>query len=188
MKFNPDAYHRRSIRLPGYDYARHGAYFITICAYNRECLFGEITGGEMRLNECGMIATACWQDISKHFPSIALDIFIIMPNHVHGIVIIQPEGRDIACYVPTEPRPSRFSRLPAHSLPSITRAYKSAVTKRINESRGTPGVPVWQKGYYEHIVRDEKDLNTIREYIRYNPEKWAEDGENPHKAGRQRTG
>jgi len=88
MKYNPDIHHRRSIRLRDYDYSQAGAYFITICAHNRECLFGEIADGAMRLNAAGEIAMQCWQEIPLHFPHSALDEWVIMPNHLHGIVVL----------------------------------------------------------------------------------------------------
>ncbi len=180
MKFNPYAHHRRSLRLPGYSYATPGAYFITVCACNRGCLFGEVTAGEMRLNECGNIVKEEWLKTGILRPYLAMDEFVVMPNHVHGIVIIDSNGsRGIARYAPTETTTSQFGHLSPCSIAAIVRAFKAAATRRVNELRRAPGVPVWQRGYYEHVIRGEDDLNSVREYVRYNPSKWAEDEENP---------
>jgi putative transposase len=179
MKFNPNAHHRHSLRLSGYDYTQPGAYFITICTHGRECLFGEVVEGKMILNEYGIMATACWQDIHKHFPGILSDMFTMMPNQLHGIVIIKATGRGMACQAPLEPIKHQFSQPIPNSIPAIIGAFKSAITKRINATRQMPGMPVWQRNYYEHVIRDEVDLNNIRQYIECNPIKWAEDEENP---------
>ena len=130
MKYNPEKHHRRSIRLKEYDYSAAGAYFITISAYNREPIFGEIVNGEMRLNECGRIAASCWDEIAVHFPNVELDAFIVMPNHVHGIIVIVVDGRGTACRAPTT---EQFGKPVANSLPTIIRSFKSAATKRINK-------------------------------------------------------
>ena len=169
--------HRRSIRLKGYDYSQAGAYFVTICTLNRECLFGEIKALEPAplLNECGEIVLDCWNAIPGHFQGVELDEFVVMPNHVHGILIIHDNGRGTACRAPTE----QFGKPVAGSLPTIIRSFKSAVTKRIHERRGTPGCPVWHRNYYEHVVRDQDELNRIREYILLNPVQWLEDENNP---------
>ena len=139
---------RRPIRLPGYDYSQPGAYFITICAHQRAYLFGHITESEMQLYQAGRIAAACWREIPVHFPTVALDQWIMMPNHLHGILIISFD--DLwAGHAP--PLPGR----PAPGIATIVGSFKSAAAKRINEIRATPGAPVWQRNYYEHVVRDE---------------------------------
>jgi len=200
-----DKLRRRSVRLKGYDYSRAGAYFVTICTLNRECLFGEIKalGSEPLLNECGEIALDCWNAIPGHFQGVELDEFVVMPNHVHGILIIHDHGRGTgwgddrrgtangdgcrgtgcdndrrgtACRAPTT---EKFGKPVAGSLPTIIRSFKSAVTKRIHERRGTSGCPVWHQNYYEHVVRDQDGLNRIREYILLNPVRWLEDENNP---------
>ena len=162
---------RRSIRLPGFDYTRPGAYFLTICTDGRACMFGEVVEGEMRLNEAGRIVEECWEAIPAHFPIVGLDVFVIRPNHIHGIAIIA-EGRGTPWRAPTA---EHFQKPVAGSIPTIIRSYKSAVTKQINELRRTPGGVVWQHNYYEHIARDERDLNSIRAYIQSNPTRWKED-------------
>lgn len=177
MKYDPDKRHRRSIRVRGYDYRNAGAYYITLVTHDRQCLFGEIVDVEMRLNEYGQIAAACWEDIPHHFENVELDTFVMMPNHVHGIVVITDNVGA------THASPLRKPQLPrgpvSRSLAAIIGSFKSATTKRINEMRGMQGATIWQHNYYEHIIRDENDLNRIREYIFNNPSRWAEDDENP---------
>jgi putative transposase len=183
MPYNRRVHHRRSIRLPGYDYTSAGAYFVTICVRGGECLLGEVVDGEMQHNEWGQIAWDCWQAIPEHSPHVKLDVYVVMPNHVHGIIAItdpvgaqhtDPVGAQHA--VPLQP--SRTNVQPG-SLGAIVRSFKSAVTKRINELRDMPGTPFWQRNYWEHIIRDERSLNRIREYIENNPGRWAEDQLHP---------
>ena len=206
MPCDPEQHHRRSIRLPGYDYAEPGACFVTICTKDRLCLFGEVVAGEMRLNAAGHIAHQCWSDIPNHFPHVQLDAFIVMPNHVHGILVIAHHAApdDVGARhvgarhaVPLQPPavtpPPTASRNPAveqfgkpvhGSIPTIVRSFKSAATRHINILRGTPGAPVWQRNYYEHIIRTEDALRRIRQYIVTNPMRWHLDRENPDRTGR----
>lgn len=197
-QYNPDKHHRRSIRLKGYDYTSAGSYFITICTHQRQCLFGEIIDGQMTLNKLGQIATDCWQVIPDHFPHTHLDTFVVMPNHLHGILVMIDDrsylnthplrsnsGKGIALQCPYDnPRspndkPSlnkrEFEKMIPGSLPTIVRSYKSATTKYINLLRNTPGTPIWQRNYYEHIIRDEPALQNIRQYIQNNPSAWQKD-------------
>ncbi len=176
--------HRRSIRLRGYDYSRPGAYFITICTYNRACLFGEIADDEMVLNEAGRIAEKCWHEIPSHFPHVRLDTFIIMPNHIHAIVILaeQPvDGTDVGAknFSPLRPHATavRRSSGTSQTIGSIVRGFKIGVTKWMRQH--TDVYNVWQRNYWEHIVRDEQELHRMRRYIIDNPAKWATDRENP---------
>ena len=201
MKYDPQKYQRRSIRLKGYDYSQPGGYFVTIVAQNRDCLFGDIVEGEMRLSGAGRIVQHAWMDLPNHYPHVALDEFVIMPNHVHGIIVLTDTGRgrsvsgeivlpdryrdsmepvpdlDQTCpyTIDKSTRPYKFR----HGLPEIVRAFKSFSARRINALRRTPGRPVWQRNYYERIIRDEAELKRIREYIRYNPTEWETDQENP---------
>ncbi len=169
-----DNHHRRSLRLQGYDYTQEGAYFVTVCLRDRACLFGDISDGKMILNDAGLIAEKHWHDIPAHFPHIELDEFVIMPNHIHGIILINCRGT--ACRAPTT---EQFGKPVAGSLPTIIRSFKSAVTKRFNSSYNGSGYRIWQRNYYEHIIRDDASLNLIRQYIMENPSRWAEDEENP---------
>ncbi len=184
MTYSPDQHRRRSIRLTGYDYSQNGAYFVTVCTKNRECLLGEIENGEMRLNDAGRIVMEEWIKTAEIRSGIELDACVVMPNHVHGIVVIT-HGRDTLHrrgdrpVAPTGPQPG--------SVGAIMAGFKSAVTKRINEMRQMPGEPLWQRNYYEHVIRNEDELNRIRQYINDNPAKWDMDKENPH-AGKATAG
>jgi len=178
-------YHRRSIRLAGYDYSWAGAYFVTICAHDRICQFGDIMNGEMRLNDAGRIVERCWREIPAHFPHVELDEFVIMPNHIHGILVITNTlGTNDNIVGATHASPLQQTNRPcgpkSRSIAAIVGSFKSAVTKRINEMRGAPGEAVWQRNYYEHIIRDDESLNRIREYIMTNTIRWEEDEENPN--------
>jgi REP element-mobilizing transposase RayT len=164
MTFNPDQHHRRSMRLKGYDYAQAGAYFITICTDNRACLFGEITDGLMRLNELGRIAEQDWLHLPEHHPHLDLDAFVIMPNHLHGVLIVSDTPN------------SRSGRV---GLAEILRGFKSFSARAINVQRGASGVSVWQRNYYERVIRDEAMLNSIRQYIENNPVNWDKDTDHP---------
>ena len=182
---------RHSIRLPGYDYAHPGVYFATICASGGESLFGAIVEGEVRLNEAGRIVQEEWARSASIRREIVLDEFVIMPNHVHGLVFIKvgatgrsPLHRSPLHRSPLLPscevgRPGPGPR----SLASFVAGFKSAATKRINVLRRTPGLAVWQRNYYEHIIRDEDDLHRIRQYIADNPLAWSMDEENHRLSG-----
>ena len=173
MQYDLEKHNRRSIRLNGYDYTQFGYYFITICTHQKSCLFGAIANNKLNLNKFGQIAFTCWQAIPEHFPKIELDSFVIMPNHVHGILIITyNSGRGLAMPNPYE---GKFGKPVAGSIPTIIGSFKSAVTKQINILRNSKGMSVWQRNYYEHIVRDEASLNRIRQYIINNPFDWKND-------------
>lgn len=168
---------RKLNRLKGYDYSHDGWYFVTICAKNREHFFGEITGANIELSEIGKIARKCWEEIPTHFPNIKLDEFIIMPNHIHGIIIIENnivENNNYRnknfCSLQQQPWQTKW----AYSLSSIVRGFKIGVTKYNN----TRLQFTWQKSYYDHIIRNENSLNKIREYIVNNPLKWEFDRNN----------
>ncbi|MFH1077119.1 MAG: transposase [Pseudomonadota bacterium] len=179
MKYDPNNHHRRSIRLQEYDYSQTGAYFVTICTKNRECLFGNISNGTMVLNDTGRIVQKCWNEIDEHFPHITLDEFIVMPNHAHGILLINKA-------LNTTVRAKNFSPLPQMRQPhgtsktigSIIRGFKIGVTKWIRKNNATHDV--WQRNYYEHIIRNDNELNLIRQYIIINPSQWESDKENPN--------
>ena len=183
MTCNPAIHHRRSIRLKDYDYRQAGAYFVTICTRGQECLFGEIVNGEMICNEMGMIVQVEWEKTAAIRSEIELDEFVVMPNHFHGIIwIVDDGGRGTARRAPTRRAPTdhapiheQFGKPVAGSIPTIVRAFKSAVTRHINMTRNTPGVPVWQRNDYEHIIRNEKSYLKIAQYIRTNPTQWELD-------------
>ncbi len=178
---------RRSIRLAEYDYAEDGVYFVTICVQKRECLLGEVVGGEIVLSTLGCIVLEEWERTAVIRREIQLDEFVIMPNHLHAIIIITADivGAHGCAPLQQHTRPvndaSRY-RAP-RSLGALIAGFKSASTKRVNQVRETPGLALWQRNYYEHIVRDENSLNVIRQYIQVNPAQWAFDDENPEKIG-----
>ena len=181
MRFDPDKHHRRSIRLPGYDYAQPGAYFITVCVHDRRSLFGEVIDGQMRLNEAGRMVERWWRQLPNKFASAMVDEFVVMPNHIHGIVI------NVGADPRVRPGPDDAANqdtLMGAPLPGILRWFKTMTTNEyirgVRDGRWTPfSGRLWQRNYYEHVVRDEKGLNAAREYVRHNPAKWSEDIENP---------
>ena len=156
-----------------------GEYFITICAYNRGCIFGDVINEEMRLSAVGNIVKGEWLRTATIRPNVELDVFVVMPNHIHGIIVLNEiynmHGRGTSRRAPTL---ERFGKPTSNSIPTIVRLFKSTTTKQINKIRYSPGLPIWQRGYYEHIIRNDKDLNNIRDYIINNPLKWMEDKEN----------
>lgn len=155
VKYDPDKHHRRSIRLQGYDYTQGGAYFVTIVTHNRAGLFDDIV--------LRRVVESHWRNIPRHFPNVVLDEWIVMPNHLHGIIVITDDA-------------------PSDSLGAIIGNFKSVTARRINAIRKTLGAPVWQRNYWERIVRNENGLNRIREYIINNPANWNTDEENPKNA------
>ncbi|WP_103670234.1 transposase [Pseudanabaena sp. BC1403] len=155
MSYNPEIHHRQSIRLQGYDYAKEGIYFVTICCYQRQHLFGEIDNGEMKINLIGQIVAALWQKIPQHFPNVELDGFTLMPDHLHGIIIIS-ESKEKA------------------SLANIIQNFKSISSRKINRINKNYGISIWQRNYYERIVRTEQELTNLREYIKNNPANWTD--------------
>jgi len=174
MKYDPNTHHRHSVRLPTYDYRQPGAYFVTLVTCHRQCLFGEIADGHVSLTDYGEVVEREWLRSTKIRCEIQLDAFVVMPNHIHGIVIMGAQT-----IVGAHGRaPLRLHRSP-RSLGSFVAGFKSAATRRINEARGTPGIPVWQRNYYEHVIRDEEELDRVRQYVTDNPECWEQDPENP---------
>lgn len=170
---------RQSIRLSAYDYSLAGAYFVTICTREKAGLLGEVVAGEVRLSAAGRIVERCWRSVARHFAGVALDAYVIMPNHIHGVVWICEDGykgRDGASAVKVAPA-RRVGTTPG-SLAAIVQNFKSTSTRRVNASRRTPGATIWQRNYYEHIIRGEESLAAIRRYIAENPLRWAEDAEN----------
>jgi REP element-mobilizing transposase RayT len=197
MKYNPDLHHRRSIRLQGYDYANAGAYFVTICCKNRKCLFGKIVSGKMILNEHGEIATQHWHSIPQHFSYAILHKYIVMPNHLHGIIEIKNDAATIgntvvgALHATPPQSPPQYKKTFPHNLAMkneymatispkcatlsvIIRSYKSSVSKQIHD-RINDHTPIWQRNYWEHIIRDEIEYAKISNYIENNPILWEND-------------
>ncbi len=165
------------MRLKGHDYSQAGAYFVTLCTQSRECLFGEIVDMEMRLNELGRIVSECWDDMPKHFPNVELDEFVMMPNHMHGIILITVDVGAKHLQIAANASPLHGTQ--SGSLGAIIQNFKSVSTRKINQLREPRGVTIWQRNYFEHIIRNDKELNSIRDYIAANPARWEEDKENP---------
>ncbi len=199
-------HHRRSIRLQGYDYSQPGSYFVTICTQNHECLFGDIVEGEMVLNDAGQMVQAVWDALPRHYPGIGIDMFVIMPNHIHGIITIQPPDTEpppptvgagpCACPADVPARPANASATGHPSPPTgqpqgvaptktmalaeVVHRFKTLTTKRYADGvkhHGWKPFPgrLWQRNYWEHVVRNERELHRIREYISTNPAKWELD-------------
>ena len=184
-RHDSDKHHRHSLRLQRYDYTQEGAYFVTVCLKDRACLFGDISDGKMIFNDAGRMVQAVWDDIPSHYAGIDTDAFIIMPNHIHAIIVIvgaTPCGRPNADKGQARgPAPTGNKTL---SLADVVHRLKTITTKRYTDGVKQMGWPpfhgrLWQRNYYEHVIRDEDHLNRIRQYIMENPLRWAEDEENP---------
>ena len=196
VKYNPDVHHRQSIRLRGYDYAQPGLYFVTVCTYKKDCILDDPA--------LATLVRKVWEWTTRPTRGAGVGEFVVMPNHVHGIVrITSPTavGAQRRCFrreqnadgdttvwqgvaMPLVAAPLPSAHMPAPrilpgSLAAIVRAFKPISTKRVNRIRGTPGGPVWQRNYYERVIRNEDELGRIRQYIRDNPAKWADDPNNP---------
>ena len=186
MNPKPSLPQRRAMRLRGYDYSQPGAYFVSICAQHRKCLFGTIIDGQMRLNEIGEIVVECWNRIPQHFPSVELDEYVIMPNHIHGIIESNIVGarspRPIEAEHSTPPTVGARSPRPTGDSPALGKIvayFKYQSTKHINQHHNTPGTRIWQRNFYDHVIRDDTDLQRICQYIQDNPMKWALDQLHP---------
>jgi len=167
---------RRSIRLRGFDYTQPGGYFVTICTCGRENLLGEVVAHEMRLNSFGKAVAEAWRAIPSHFHLAEIDAFAVMPNHIHGIIMLEAEvGAKRAS--PLRQREARGTA--KGSLPTVVQSFKSAAARSVNQIRGTPGKPLWQRGYFERVIRGPDELDLIRGYIEQNPLLWQLDQENP---------
>ena len=166
---------RRLTRLQSYDYSQDGAYFITVCTRGRLCLFGDVKHDAMQPNQCGQAVTDVWNLLSRHFPHVQTFAFSLMPNHVHGVLLFRDVGEKAAC-------PNR--RCQRHGLPDVVGSFKSYSARAVNHIRDTRGQPVWQRGYYDHVIRSESSLVRIGEYIANNPLQWNLDHDNPETRGR----
>lgn len=189
VKYDPNKHHRRSTRLRNYDYATPGAYFITICTHKRECLFGEIVDGLMHLNPIGSSIHTCWLALPCYFQQLTLDNFVIMPNHLHGILWLGSDtGRgeafghnisDNSSNLSPNASPLQPCGTQSGSIGAMIQTFKSISTRRLNQLRGTTGKTVWQRNYYDRIIRDETSLQQIRQYIDNNPLSWQQDQLHP---------
>lgn len=181
-----EKYRIPSVRLKNWDYSSSGWYYVTICIYQKRCYFGEIRNKKMILSKIGELAEKFWLEIPKHFKNVLLDEHIVMPNHIHGIIVIKYQiksCRDVINHVSTKNNHvstknkfKNISPMGKNNLGEIIRWYKGRVTYEIRKINLKF---LWQSRFYEHIIRDEKSLNEIREYTKNNPLKWEEDEENP---------
>ncbi|HTY21981.1 MAG TPA: transposase [Desulfomonilaceae bacterium] len=187
MKYDPDRYHRRSIRLKDYDYSWTGAYFVTICVYERRCLFGGVEQGEMRLNPPGMMVANIWQDLNRRFPGVKTDARVVMPNHVHGIIWLvgAPLVGALDEGIRATTRVGNHKGCP-FTVGDVIGAFKSITADEyIDEVKRNDWPPfsgrVWQRNYHEHVIHNAGALQAIRDYIEANPSQWATDPENPER-------
>ena len=181
MKYAPEKHHRRSIRMKGFDYRQNAAYFVTLVSQGRECLFGEIMGGTMHLNVTGEIVQSAWLGLRSRFPGIELDEFVVMPNHFHAIIVAAQSGDGIDPRAGTSPAPTM-----SPGLRDVIGAFKSISTHKIILAVRRGDLPsftgkIWQRNYYEHIIRDNQEWERIAQFIGANPTYWAEDAENPRR-------
>lgn len=175
MVYDPEKHHRHSIRWQGYDYSLPGGYSVTVCTPERACILGEVVGSELRLSEYGMVARECLSALPAHYDHVSVDCCVIMPNHVHAIIVLGDyDDGDSGAGFETRPysRDHVFSR---HGLPEIVRGFKTYSARAINQLRESPGRPVWQRSFYDRVIRDEREWLTYRWYIEHNPARWAED-------------
>ena len=178
MHFDPELHHRRSIRWEGYDYSSRGLYFVTICTHNREPFLSRIEHGQSILTAPGEIVRSSWSAVPTRFPAIELGPFMVMPNHVHGILV--NVGR--ASTEKEEKKEGAASSAP--TLGAILRAFKSLSAIAINKRWGRSGQAVWQRNYYEHVIRDGREMRIIQRYILENPARWDSDPENTNAKSR----
>ncbi|HEU4743061.1 MAG TPA: transposase [Meiothermus sp.] len=191
MRYDPDRHHRRSIRLKGFDYSSVGAYFVTVCVQGRMGLFGELVDGEMHLSPAGEMVSRVWAQIPRRFPGWQTDVFVVMPNHVHGVLAASGDHKDRP-YSESDPRRDEPRVRPDHpegttagSLGRVVQAFKSLTTVKYARGVKGSGWPpfdkrLWQRNYYERILRDEDKLQVVREYIVHSPLAWHTDEENPN--------
>jgi len=180
MRYNPDIYHRRSIRLKGYDYSQRGYYFITVCTQGRWCLFGGIEKKRMVLNDAGKMVGRWWNELKNKYANIEIDEYVVMPNHCHGIInIVGSVGADL-CVCPDNMGEYADSPLQGRPIYEMIQWFKTMTTneyiRNVKQNRWGPfDGKLWQRNYYEQIIRDETSLRRVREYIINNPRQWQQD-------------
>jgi putative transposase len=162
---------RRSIRLRDFDYRSTAAYFVTIVSHGRNAIFGHVGDGTVALTPLGRTIAGCWQAIPAHFPHASLDEVILMPNHLHGIVLLAGVDGGAAT----------GARMASGSLGAVVRSFKAASTRQAKVVNLSLGGPLWQRGYYERVIRNDRELDALRAYVRENPLKWGQDAENPER-------
>lgn len=175
---NDDEKHRRSIRLKNRDYGLPDVYFVTICAHERRCIFGDIVDGHVVPSELGRLGRECWVAIPQHFAQVTLHEFVIMPNHVHGLIAIMPSPLVRAQHRCALPAGATTNGVASGSLSAIVRSFKAIVARRAHKELGWKG-PVWQRNYFERVLRDGQEFSDASRYVAENPLKWEWDRENP---------
>lgn len=180
MTYDPEIHHRRSIRLPAYDYSRWGAYYVTVCVHKKRCLFGEVVNERMRRNDAGQLVHEAWAGLGDIFPGVHVDTFIVMPNHLHGILVLPGDDKG-RLYLESEEGERKEDDEEGSTSPALGKIIKEFKTYVIREYgkgvreqgwRRYEG-KLWQRNYFEHIIRNERERNAIREYIRMNPMRWG---------------
>ncbi len=171
MPYDSKIHHRQSIRAKGYDYSEPGGYFVTVCTKNKKCILSDIVEGKSKLSSYGDIIQMVWKDLPKCFPSISLDEWVVMPNHFHGVLIAEAQ------FIAPNNEKGAINRAP--TLGDGVRAFKALTTYRVRKDLDSNFG--WQRNYYDHIIRDDADLNRIRQYILDNPAQWELDEENPNR-------
>ena len=186
MAYDPDKHHRRSIRLPQYDYAQPGVYFVTICTHEHECILGEVVDDVMILNDWGIVTNQFWKEVAAHFCGVAIDAHVIMPNHVHANIVIVSDNTRRGEETSLSPATTQGGETQGGetqplqpTLGQIVAYYKYQTTKAINLLRGMPGTKFWQRNYWEHVIRNDAEMDRIREYIETNPARWSDDQLHP---------
>jgi REP element-mobilizing transposase RayT len=182
---------RGPLRLPVYDYCQPGGYFVTLCSYERAQVFGTIRDGQVALSEAGQVAARVWRSLPEWFPHVTLDCYVVMPNHVHGVLLLLPKAgmsvvqggnRAKHGFAPTTDARQAAKGTQAKSLSALIQAYKSSVTRECNRLLGGNRL-IWQRGCFDHVIRDEQGLQRIREYVSWNPSQWSLDRENQSRTG-----
>ena len=182
---------RKSIRLPNYDYSQTGAYFVTIGTWNHTCLFGDVVDDEVRLNAMGRIVDQAWQEIPAHYPGVTVEDFVVMPNHMHGVILIEEidtgaaDEKNRTADVGARHALDQITGVGAAYMPPVRKAtlgvivatFKAAVTREIHKIREYSSLRVWHRNYYERVIRDEREYEQIVDYIHANPMNWAGDSE-----------
>lgn len=159
------------MRHPDHDYTAPGAYFVTICVHDRQMLFGQIVDGVMHLNALGAIAGRCLLDVLERHDAVRLDVFVVMPNHIHLLLWISEQPG----VEPASGPPREFAKPIAGSLSTVIGAYKAEVSRRARRAGLAPVGPLWQRNFWDHIIRNERELANVRNYIQTNPERWDVD-------------
>jgi REP element-mobilizing transposase RayT len=172
MAHDPHKHHRRTLRLSNATYAARGSYYVTICAHRRGRVFGTVKHRTVVHNPIGRIVYVTWLSLPEHYPHVRIDAFVVMPDHIHGILTFDGTNIGTADSGADDGSTGVAPRLRPGSLPVVIRAFKSAATREVNTLRNTPGASLWQHRYYEHIVRDDADMERIRRYIADNPARW----------------